>query len=118
MCIAWYLLACQQKRDTAAAAAPHFPLLPGTLPCPALPCPPSSPGLCTTVMGAAPNFTKPTCDHCGEAALHLRACSACKSVRYCSKVCQVAAWKTGGHKAECATLAAARASRQARVVAA
>lgn len=92
-----------------ATCSPRSALLPAI-------CPP--PGLCTTVMENAPNFKQPKCDHCGEAALHLRACSACKSVRFCSKACQVANWKQGGHKAECATLAAARASRQARGAAA
>ena len=69
-------------------------------------------------MGTAPSFQQPKCDHCGEAALHLRACSACKSVRFCSKTCQVLNWKEGGHKAQCKALAAARSQRQARGAAA
>jgi len=39
------------------------------------------------------------CGHCGREDSSLK-CSRCKSVRYCDRSCQRAAWKAG-HKAEC-----------------
>ncbi|KAL4427927.1 hypothetical protein ABPG75_002016 [Micractinium tetrahymenae] len=60
-----------------------------------------------------PAFDVPdaVCSWCKSKALHMRRCSACRSdaAQYCSKECQVAHWK-GGHKQECAQLAAQRNS--------
>ncbi len=39
------------------------------------------------------------CGHCGKCGTKHLQCSRCKSVMYCSKACQRAAWKT--HKLEC-----------------
>jgi hypothetical protein len=46
------------------------------------------------------------------AAPLLTACSGCRVMLYCSKDCQRTHWKAGGHKGECATLAAAAAARR------
>lgn len=46
-----------------------------------------------------------SCDQCGAADAKQR-CSACASAHYCTKQCQVAAWKSG-HKAACGGLQAA-----------
>jgi hypothetical protein len=51
----------------------------------------------------------PNCAFCNQpaqAGMKLFKCSACKSVRYCSKECQAQHWKAGGHKQECKRLAA------------
>jgi hypothetical protein len=48
------------------------------------------------------------CAACGQDALHLRRCSACRAVSYCSPECQRRHWKEGGHKQQCPQLAAAR----------
>ena len=40
------------------------------------------------------------CAHCGECCWVKKQCSRCRSVVYCSRVCQKDAWK-GGHKAVC-----------------
>ena len=50
-----------------------------------------------TTAGSA---TEVACASCG-AMPATKICSLCKLVYYCSKECQVAHWKTGGHKAEC-----------------
>ena len=52
------------------------------------------------------------CACCGQPSLKLRKCSACKVTQYCSRECQAKHWKAGGHKRECAALAAA-AGREA-----
>ena len=49
-----------------------------------------------------------TCDHCGAGGATAR-CAKCKVIVYCSRECQVAAWK-GGHKKLCALVAAAAAA--------
>ncbi|KAJ3061597.1 Ankyrin repeat domain-containing protein 39 [Podochytrium sp. JEL0797] len=45
------------------------------------------------------------CAHCHvlekESGSALKFCMGCLAVGYCSTACQTAAWKTGGHKAEC-----------------
>ena len=46
-----------------------------------------------------------SCDQCGAGDAKQR-CSACASAHYCTKQCQVAAWKSG-HKAACGGLQAA-----------
>ncbi len=47
----------------------------------------------------------------GEAAvILLKACSACRSVYYCSEACQRAAWPA--HKAECKALRQERQQQQ------
>lgn len=46
----------------------------------------------------------PTCGSCGtveEPGVKLNLCARCKTVHYCSRECQAADWKTGGHKALC-----------------
>jgi hypothetical protein len=51
------------------------------------------------------------CDGCGcqeQQEGQLKKCSGCKQRLYCSRECQLAAWKEGGHKEECSRLAAAR----------
>ena len=50
----------------------------------------------------------------GETEARLKSCARCKVAAYCSKACQVAAWK-GGHKQECKAL---QEERQQRVSAA
>jgi hypothetical protein len=47
------------------------------------------------------------CTACGQDALHLRRCSACRAVHYCSPECQKRHWKECGHRQQCAQLAAA-----------
>ena len=49
------------------------------------------------------------CAHCGAPEgtvpgrpLH-NSCSRCKAAWYCSRACQAAHWKTGGHKENCVT---------------
>ncbi|KAL4440009.1 hypothetical protein ABPG75_003010 [Micractinium tetrahymenae] len=60
-------------------------------------------------VAEAPDVEVPKCSHCGVAAMHLRACSACKLTSYCSKSCQVAHWRApDGHKAECRAHVAAQ----------
>lgn len=44
-----------------------------------------------------------------EAALPGRRCSGCNTARYSSALCQQAAWKSGGHRRTCRSLAAAAA---------
>jgi hypothetical protein len=44
---------------------------------------------------------------CVCAAPNGKHCAKCKSRHYCSKACQVADWKEGGHKEQCKQLAAA-----------
>lgn len=45
------------------------------------------------------------CYHCLSASTaRMRACSACKVARYCSKECQLLDWKQGSHKASCQAL--------------
>ncbi|KAI0049144.1 hypothetical protein FA95DRAFT_1489854 [Auriscalpium vulgare] len=43
------------------------------------------------------------CNYCKEPSTRtsLRRCSGCRQVYYCSEKCQVADWKTKGHKTEC-----------------
>lgn len=40
------------------------------------------------------------CAHCGEEAVALLRCGRCKAVKYCSRVCQAAAYKNG-HRTSC-----------------
>lgn len=39
------------------------------------------------------------CDNCGQSVIPLKRCSRCRSVSYCNRECQKAAWKT--HKRDC-----------------
>mmetsp|Transcript_28560 Transcript_28560/g.52145 ORF Transcript_28560/g.52145 Transcript_28560/m.52145 type:complete len:638 (-) Transcript_28560:200-2113(-) len=43
------------------------------------------------------------CDYCGKVTDSPKRCAACKAVCYCSKDCQVTAWKNG-HKKQCKKL--------------
>ena len=45
-----------------------------------------------------------TCPACGKEGAKSQ-CAGCNSVQYCNRDCQVAHWKTGGHKKECKKLA-------------
>lgn len=56
--------------------------------------------------GAAVKSSGSECAWCHENVIEVKKCSACKAVAYCSRECQVAHWKQGGHKTECANLAA------------
>jgi hypothetical protein len=47
------------------------------------------------------------CSGCSQQVYQLRKCTACRAVSYCSRECQVRHWKEGGHRRECAQLAAA-----------
>ena len=46
----------------------------------------------------------PACDACGKEFSGDLSCASCQSVFYCSKECQRAAWKQGGHKQKCPTM--------------
>jgi hypothetical protein len=46
----------------------------------------------------------PACDACGKSFSGNMSCASCQSVFYCSKECQRAAWKQGGHKQTCPTM--------------
>lgn len=43
---------------------------------------------------------KNICSECKKQCDHLKSCSRCGVAKYCSKTCQIIAWK-GGHKREC-----------------
>jgi len=43
----------------------------------------------------------PSCDACGKSQSGHLICGRCQLAFYCSKDCQIAAWKSQGHKAEC-----------------
>lgn len=51
----------------------------------------------------------PRCSGCGRQATSLKKCSRCRVAAYCSRACQVQHWKKGGHKQQCAQLAAGSA---------
>lgn len=60
-------------------------------------------GLKPLPKGAGPAGTSlfsRTCSYCGKTG-SMKACSRCKSVRYCGKACQRAHWKV--HKIDCVT---------------
>ncbi|KAG2494780.1 hypothetical protein HYH03_007023 [Edaphochlamys debaryana] len=64
------------------------------------------------VTGEVRMCGNPACGSYGtasEAELSLRQCGGCRTVRYCGSECQKAHWR-GGHKEECAAVAAARRS--------
>ena len=48
----------------------------------------------------------PSCSHCGADASAPKTCARCRQSVYCSRACQIAAWKSG-HKAECKKFVAA-----------
>lgn len=60
----------------------------------------------------------PACDECGTKWSGNLICSQCQSAFYCSKACQSAAWKHGGHKQNCAGMKADCERIGAEVVAA
>lgn len=41
------------------------------------------------------------CARCGTGGVPMRKCDRCRAARYCSKECQVAHWRHGGHKHMC-----------------
>ncbi|GAQ78909.1 hypothetical protein KFL_000200620 [Klebsormidium nitens] len=49
------------------------------------------------------------CSKCGASGVAVKTCSGCRRAQYCSKECQVAAWKEG-HKVECRRASAAGAA--------
>ena len=55
-------------------------------------------------------FETVDCSGCGRPSVKLRTCSGCRCAAYCSRECQARHWKEGGHKRECAQLAAAASS--------
>ena len=70
------------------------------------------PGLATLPVqrhprGVAHTADAVACSGCGRQAMQLRKCSGCRHAAYCSRECQVRHWKEGGHRRECAHLAAA-----------
>jgi hypothetical protein len=50
--------------------------------------------------GARQEIAIEPCDNCGTVSTACKFCSRCRSVRYCSKDCQRAHWKSG-HKLQC-----------------
>ena len=46
----------------------------------------------------------PRCDYCGTEYSGTKSCSRCRSVFYCSSLCQKNDWKHGGHKQSCPTM--------------
>jgi hypothetical protein len=76
------------------------------------------PGLATLPVQQHPRgvvHTPPRvpCSGCGRPAVQLRKCSGCRQAAYCRRECQVRHWKEGGHRRECAQLAAAASSSAA-----
>eukprot|EP01029_Cantina_marsupialis_P029719 TRINITY_DN782068_c0_g1_i1.p1 TRINITY_DN782068_c0_g1~~TRINITY_DN782068_c0_g1_i1.p1 ORF type:complete len:188 (-),score=68.06 TRINITY_DN782068_c0_g1_i1:224-787(-) len=59
--------------------------------------------------------SNPSCENVEQKAGQFSKCSACKSVHYCSKECQVTHWKSG-HKAEC-KIAKAKLAKTTKAVA-
>ena len=59
------------------------------------------------VVGPPPPADGVPCSGCSNRSFQLRKCSGCQAVSYCSRECQVRHWKEGGHRRECAQLAAA-----------
>ena len=56
----------------------------------------------------------PRCSNCDSMlARSTNRCAQCRVAKYCNRECQVEHWKRGGHKQECAQLAAARADSSA-----
>ncbi|KAL8714524.1 MAG: hypothetical protein Q9220_001472 [cf. Caloplaca sp. 1 TL-2023] len=53
-----------------------------------------------STTGDEAQTTSARCDKCNSGSNQLKACGGCGKVRYCSRDCQKAAWKT--HKAQCA----------------
>jgi hypothetical protein len=43
---------------------------------------------------------KKSCWECGEPSEELKTCTCCRVANYCSKICQVKAWRSG-HKLQC-----------------
>ena len=77
--------------EAAAAASPGLAMLPAR----------------QRVKGQALTATLVACSGCGRQAIQLRKCSGCRQAAYFSRECQVRHWKEGGHRRECAQLAAA-----------
>ncbi|KAI0448524.1 SET domain-containing protein [Xylaria acuta] len=71
---------------------------------------PDSPHLSTTCSGcllpATPASDPPSTS---QPARVVRACTGCRTLAYCSPVCQRLDWTTGGHKAECKVFRRVRA---------
>ena len=96
----------EANKPEPAAAAP-----PASAPKPAAPAAPKTATQTTAPKPAAPaapktatqapDGVKKSCLFCGDdnPETHLLRCSVCKSVYFCSRACQRAAWPT--HKAEC-----------------
>ena len=61
------------------------------------------------------NLAQGECHSCGEVTDKPLRCAACKMVFYCSKKCQVSAWKQG-HKKECKNLKSERDKKESSVV--
>jgi hypothetical protein len=68
--------------------------------------------LCSTVLVLlAAAIAYPRCSNCDNVLPgSANRCAQCRVAKYCNRQCQVQHWKQGGHKQECAQLAAARAA--------
>lgn len=52
-----------------------------------------------SAQGLKTGVSNDKCDYCGQSIMPLKRCSQCRSVSYCNRECQRAAWKT--HKKYC-----------------
>ena len=62
------------------------------------------------MAGSLHTAPRVACTGCGRLSIQLRKCSARQVAAYCSRECQAKHWKEGGHRRECAQLAAQRAA--------
>lgn len=96
----------KQALQMLAGIAAQFPAGQGSLPATA--------DLASFGITSPPERQLEVCAGCGNPAVQLRKCSACRAVAYCSVECQRQHWNRGGHKQQCTQLEASGAgtSRQ------